>query len=294
MKHEKSSLQLSHHFDWSAQTYVMGILNLTPDSFSGDGILAQANPIKHALGQAEAFLQAGAHILDIGGESTRPGAQTLSVEDELARVLPAIQAVTDQYPSAILSIDTYKADVATAALQAGAHIVNDVWALRADARMASVVAEAGCPVVLMHNRSKPNELAVSQRLGGRYIGSEYDDLLGNIAAELLASVDLARQAGIADSQMILDIGIGFGKTVTQNLQLTRELSYFRKLGFPILYGPSRKSFIGYTLNLPVQERLEGTAASVALAIANGANIIRVHDVKEMVRVARMTDAILRA
>jgi dihydropteroate synthase len=293
MKHEKNPLQLSHHFDWSAQTYVMGILNLTPDSFSGDGILTQTDPIEHVLAQAEAFLQAGAHILDIGGESTRPGAQTLTVEAELARVLPVIEALA-QHPSAILSIDTYKAEVAFAALHAGAHLVNDVWALRGDTRMAKVVAEAGCPLVLMHNRSKPSELAMSQGLGGHYIGSEYDDLLGDIAAELLDSVALARQAGIADSQMILDIGIGFGKTVAQNLLLTRELSYFRKLGFPILYAPSRKSFIGYTLNLPVQERLEGTAASVAIAIAQGANIIRVHDVKEMVRVARMTDAILRA
>lgn len=288
-----SPLQLSDHFNWKSQTYLMGILNLTQDSFSGDGIFQQSDPVQAALAQARAFLAQGAHILDVGGESTRPGATQIGVEEELARVLPVIRALRAE-TDAIISIDTYKSAVAEAALQAGAQIVNDVWALQADREMAGVVARAGCPVILMHNHSQPSEFASGAGLGGRYVGSQYQNLLGEVASELMFAVNLARQAGIADGQIILDIGIGFGKTVAQNLSLTKHLAKFAELGFPLLYAPSRKSFIGYTLNLPVSERLEGTAATVALAIAAGANIIRVHDVLAMARVAKMTDAVIRA
>ncbi len=282
-------------FEWGKRSYLMGILNLTPDSFSGDGLLAaNGDWLAPALRQARAFLAAGADILDIGGESTRPGAQTVSAEDELMRVLPLIRALASQFPQAILSIDTYKSAVAEAALQAGAHIVNDVWALRADPRMAEIVARYAAPVILMHNRSKANNAQVQAQLGGRYVGVEYVNLLEEVRAELMASVTLARQAGIADEKIILDPGIGFGKTVEQNLQLLNRLGEIRALGFPLLLGPSRKSFIGYTLNLPPDQRLEGSAAAVAIGIARGADIVRVHDVAAMARVAKMSDAITRS
>lgn len=282
-------------FDWGRRSYLMGILNLTPDSFSGDGLLASAkgDALPLALRQAEAFLAAGADLLDIGGESTRPGAQSVSVEEELERVIPIVEALARQFPQAILSIDTCKSQVAAAALQAGAHLINDVWGLRADPQMAGVVARHAAPVVLMHNRSKANNAQTQAQLGGRYVGMEYTDLLGEVRAELLASVNLARQAGIADEKIILDPGIGFGKTVEQNLQLLNRLGEIRTLGFPVLLGPSRKSFIGYTLNLPPEQRLEGTAAAIAIGIARGADIVRVHDVEFMARVAKMSDAITR-
>ncbi len=280
-------------FHWGKRTWVMGILNLTPDSFSGDGLFLPAKGVPAALEQARAFLAAGADILDIGGESTRPGAQTVSAEEEMRRVLPVIAALAAEFPQAVISIDTYKAKVAAAALQAGAHLVNDVWALRADPQMAAVVAAHKAPVILMHNRSTPQNAEVRAQLGGRYVGVEYEDLLPDVRRELLASVSLARQAGIPEEHIILDPGIGFGKTVEQNLTLINRLDEIRALGYPLLLGPSRKSFIGYTLNLPPEQRLEGTAAAVAVGIVRGADIIRVHDVAAMVRVARMTDAIVR-
>ncbi len=274
------------------RTLVMGILNITPDSFSGDGLAAAEDPRVAALRQAERFLKAGADILDVGGESTRPGAQPVSAEAERARVVPVIRALTERFPDAVISVDTYKAAVAEAALQAGARLVNDVWGLRADPQMAAVVARGGAPVILMHNRSAPNNAEVRERLGGRYTGVEYADLLGEVKAELMHSVALARQAGIPAAHIILDPGIGFGKTVQQNLELLNRLDEIRALGFPVLLGPSRKSFIGYTLDVPPDQRVEGTAAAVAVGIVRGADIIRVHDVAAMSRVARMTDAIL--
>ncbi len=280
-------------FRWGERTYVMGILNVTPDSFSGDGLLAQGDPVEAALAQAQAFLEAGADILDIGGESTRPGAQPVPLEEEIRRVIPVVREVARQFPKAVISVDTYKAPVAEAALEAGAHLVNDVWGLRADPRMAAVVARYGVPVILMHNRSTPNNAEVRERLGGRYVGVAYENLLEDVKRELLESVALAHAAGIPDSHIILDPGIGFGKTVEQNLELVDRLGEIRALGYPVLLGSSRKSFIGYTLNLPPEERLEGTAAAVAVGIVRGADIVRVHDVLPMVRVARMTDAIVR-
>ncbi len=195
--------------------------------------------------------------------------------------------------NAIISVDTSKASVAQAALEAGAQWINDVWGLRADPDMAGVAARAGVPVVLMHNRSKPADAELQQRLGGRYTGVKYTHLIEEVKTELLESVALAQAAGISDEAIILDPGIGFGKTVEQSLELIDRLDEIRSLGYPVLLGPSRKSFIGYTLNLPPDQRIEGTAAAVAIGIARGADIVRVHDVAGMVRVARMSDAIVR-
>ncbi len=291
---KSSSLQIGNHtFTWGARTYVMGILNITPDSFSGDGILAKDDALYAAVEQARHFLDDGADILDIGGESTRPGSEPVSAEDELERVIPVIQAISKEFRDALISIDTCKARVAEAAFKAGAHILNDVWALRADPGLASVAADFGVPVILMHNRSNPASVEVRQQLGNAYTGSAYENLMEDVRRELLTSVDLALKAGVAESRIILDPGVGFGKTREHNLQLIDRLEEVRDLGYPVLLGPSRKSFIGFTLDLPPDQRVEGTAATVAIGIARGADIIRVHDVREMARVAKMTDAIVR-
>ncbi|NUM44333.1 MAG: dihydropteroate synthase [Anaerolineales bacterium] len=293
-------------FAWGTRTYVMGILNLTPDSFSGDGLLPSPQPsppapllpgeggVLEAVEQARRFVAAGVSILDVGGESTRPGSLPVSADEEGQRVIPVVRALAEAFPGFPISIDTYKAAVAAAALDAGARIVNDVWGLRADPEMGAVVARYGVPVILMHNRSKPANAEVEARLGGRYVGVQYENLLEDVKRELLVSVALAHAAGIADEQIILDPGIGFGKTVPQNLELLNRLDEIKALGYPVLLGPSRKSFIGYTLDLPPDQRVEGTAATIAIGIARGADIVRVHDVEAMVRVAKMTDAIVKA
>lgn len=297
MKLKSPSLQVGKHtFHWGSRTYVMGILNVTPDSFSGDGILALGGAegeVKAAAKQAKEFLSNGADILDVGGESTRPGSQPVNTEEELERVIPVIEAISNEFPDAIISIDTYKARVAEAAFQGGAHILNDVWGLRADPELASVAASFRVPVILMHNRSNPVSVEVRSQLGNAYIGSTYENLMEDVKRELLASVELAVRAGIEESQIILDPGVGFGKTREHNLELINRLDEIRLLGFPVLLGPSRKSFIGFTLDLPADQRVEGTAATVAVGITRGADLIRVHDVKEMARVAKMTDAIVR-
>jgi dihydropteroate synthase len=282
-----------HTLIWGVRTYLMGIINVTPDSFSGDGLASSGDFVERAVEQAGRFLAEGADMLDIGGESTRPGAQTVSADEETRRVEPVIRAIASRFPDALISIDTYKASVAEAALDAGAQVINDVWGLRADPQMAALAARRGMLVILMHNRSKPNDARVEARLGGRYIGVEYADLLADICRELMESVSLARVAGIADERIILDPGIGFGKTVEQNLELLNRLDEIRALGFPILLGTSRKSFIGYTLDLPADQRAAGTAATVAIGIARGADIVRVHDVGQMAQVASMADAIIR-
>jgi dihydropteroate synthase len=281
------------NFAWGERTYVMGIINLTPDSFSGDGMLNEADWLAGVVDRARSFVREGADILDMGGESTRPGSTPVTADEELARVIPAIRAVRESLDIPI-SVDTYRAGVAKAAMDAGADWVNDVWGLRMDDTMAPLIATRGCPVVIMHNRSKPKDVAQEERLGGRYVGVEYDDVIADVARELEESVEIALNAGIQREQMILDPGIGFGKTVSQNCRLIDELNIIKDLGYPVLIGPSRKSFIGYTLDLPPDERMEGTAATVAIGIDRGADIIRVHDVHEMVRVARMTDRIVRA
>ncbi len=283
----------ARRLDWGQRTYLMGIINITPDSFSGDGLAAKADFVAQAVAQAGRFLAEGADILDIGGESTRPGAQVVPEAEEQRRVEPVVRAIASRFPDALISIDTYKAAVAETALRAGAQLINDVWGLHADPQMAALAAQSGAPLILMHNRSKPNDAQVEARLGGRYIGVEYTDLLADIRRELLESVALARAAGIPDEKIILDPGIGFGKTVQQNLELLDRLDEIRELGFPVLLGTSRKSFIGYTLDLPADQRAAGTAATVAIGIARGADIVRVHDVGQMAQVARMADAIAR-
>lgn len=281
-------------FEWGSRTYVMGILNITADSFSGDGIIQAAgqDKLERAVDQARRFVAAGVDFLDVGGESTRPGAQPLDEQEELQRVVPVINAITSEMDVPV-SIDTYKARVAEAALRAGAKLINDVWGLHADPELAKVAARADVPVILMHNRSSWVHAEVKERLGGRYVGMAYDNLVEDVKRELLESVALAHAAGISDHHIIIDPGIGFGKTVDQNLELIDRLNEICALGYPVLLGPSRKSFIGYTLTLPPDQRVEGTAAAVAIGIDRGADIVRVHDVEALLRVVRMTDAIVR-
>ena len=286
-------MRLLDHFHWGEGTYVMGVLNVTPDSFSGDGLLSAAETVERTTDQAMQFLSAGADILDIGGESTRPGSRPVSADEEIARVIPVVKAVA-ALQGAVISIDSFKTEVANAALDAGAHIINDVWGLRADPAMAKTAAARGVPVILMHNRSRPNDVELDARLGGSYLGAVYDDLMVDICTEIMELVDAGRAAGIPDSQIIVDPGIGFGKTVQQNLAIINQLNLVKNLGFPVLLGASRKSFIGRLLDVPVEKRLEGTAAACVIGISRGADIIRVHDVEEMTRTAQMTDAILRA
>jgi dihydropteroate synthase len=271
----------------------MGILNVTPDSFSGDGLMSNGDRVEQSLRQAEHFLKHNVDFLDIGGESTRPGSQPVTAEEEIERVVPVIQAIHKNFPEAIISLDTSKADVAETGFNAGAHLLNDVWALRADPQLASVASAFRAPVILMHNRSNPASVEVRERLGNAYTGADYQNLVEDVKRELLASVEIAVRAGVEKTRLILDPGIGFGKTREQNLELINRLDEIRALGYPVLLGTSRKSFIGFTLDLPADQRVEGTAATVAVGIARGADIIRVHDVKEMARVAKMTDAIVR-
>jgi dihydropteroate synthase len=277
---------------WGSRTYVMGILNVTPDSFSDDGLLTQENWLEAVVERGRQMVEQGADILDIGGESTRPGSEPVGVDEELRRVIPAIKAIASELDVAI-SVDTYKAEVARQAIEAGAHLVNDVWGFRMDPAIARVVADYQVPAVVMHNRSRPKDASQEKRLGGRYIGIEYRHLMADILRELQESIELGLAAGVSVEKIIIDVGIGFGKTVEQNLKLLNQMDEFRVLGRPVLIGTSRKSFIGYTLDLPPYERVEGTAATVALGIERGADIIRVHNVREMVRVARMTDALVR-
>ena len=258
---------------WGAKTYVMAILNVTPDSFSGDGLLGQES---EALARAEAAVAEGADILDIGGQSTRPGHTPVSPEEELRRVLPVLRAVAGRV-SIPISIDTSSALVAEEALAAGASIVNDVRGLTADPELAAVAARAGVPVVIMHD-----------------VGADgQGDLVTSVVRELARRLDRAVAAGIAWENLIVDPGFGFGKDWRDHLLLLRRLGELRVLGRPILSGTSRKRTIGHVLGLPPEERVEGTAATVSMAIAAGADIVRVHDVQAMVRVARMTDAIVR-
>ncbi len=267
-------------FAWGERTYVMGVLNVTPDSFSGDGVGSDADA---ALEQALRFQEWGADIIDVGAESTRPasvyaGAEPTSEAVELERLLPVLRRICPALDIPV-SVDTYKANVAQAALREGAAMINDVWGLRRDPAMIEVAASTGVPVVVMHNRER---------------GAYGPDVVADVVSELRAAVDAGTRGGIDGGKIIVDPGFGFGgKSPGHNLELLRRLSEIRALGCPVLVGTSRKSTIGRVLDLPVDERLEGTAATVALAIANGADIVRVHDVKEMARVARMSDAVVR-
>ena len=269
-------------FEWGSRTYVMGIVNVTPDSFSGDGL---AGDVDAAVKQALAFEAQGADIVDVGGESSRPpgsvygeGAAFVSVDEELARVMPVLERLRGELHIPV-SVDTTKAEVARRAVAAGASLINDVWGLQRDPELADVAAQTGTPIVLMHNQQ----------------GTTYDDLIPDVIQSLSASVDAAIERGVPREGVIVDPGFGFGKTPAHNLELIRRLGDIRDaLGLPVLVGVSRKSTIGAVLGgLPPEERLEGTAAAVALAVANGADIVRVHEVQAMTRVARMSDAIVR-
>lgn len=265
-------------FVWGSKTYVMGVVNVTPDSFSGDGI---GGNVAGAAEQARRFAEWGADIIDVGGESTRPpsvytGSEPVSADEELARVLPIIAELVKRLDIPI-SIDTYKAEVARQAIKSGVQIVNDVWGLTRDPKIGTVVAEAEAPVILMHNQGH----------------TRYDDVVPDVIGRLGELASGAIERGISKENIILDPGMGFGKTAQHNLEILRRLGEFRALGMPLLVGMSRKSTIGYVLDLPVDDRVEGTAATVAISIANGADIVRVHDVREMARVAKMTDAIVR-
>jgi dihydropteroate synthase len=269
---------------------IMGIINVTPDSFSGDGLMAQRDPVAAALEQAMRMVEEGADVLDIGGESSKPGAAPISADEEISRIVPVIRAIRQKTPIA-LSIDTVKAAVAVAAMDAGADIINDISALAHDADMARLAAQRKATVVLMHNSSRANAVAHDAKLGGEYEAADGGDIIETVKRDLRIRVAAAKQAGIADDKIILDPGLGFGKTVAQHLTLMNRLHEIAALGYPLMVGPSRKSFIGRVLDTPVDERLEGTAALVAASILQGAAIIRVHDVQFMARVAKMAAAI---
>lgn len=260
-------------FVWSSRTYVMGIINVTPDSFSGDGLGPDPEA---ALALALQFQAEGADIIDVGGESTRPGSAPVEAAEERRRVLPVVRLLAARLDIPV-SVDTSKAEVAREAVAAGASMINDVWGLKRDPSLATVAARAGVPIVLMHNQA----------------GTDYAELVPDVVSSLRHSMDIALEVGVPREHVILDPGIGFGKTAEHNLELLNRLWELGCLQRPLLVGTSRKSTIGLVLDLPVEERLEGTAATVAIAIARGADMVRVHDVRAMVRVARMSDAVVR-
>ena len=260
-------------FDWGKKTYIMGILNRTPDSFSDGG---RYTGMEEALSHVSEMISEGADIIDIGGESPRPGFAPVDVDEEIDRVVPLIKAVSQKYNMPI-SVDTWHAKTAEAALEAGAHIINDIWGLKADPKMAGVAARHEAPVCIMHNKKLP----------------EYENLLEDVLKDLEQSVELALKSGIKKENIIIDPGIGFGKTYEHNIRIMGNLELFRNLGFPVLLGISRKSMIGLTLDLPVDKRLEGSIAANVIGIIKGVDIIRVHDVEQNRRAAVMTDKITR-
>ncbi len=272
-KDNRSLMVGGHILPLGQRTLIMGILNVTPDSFADGG---KYDRLDLALQHAKKMVEDGADIIDVGGESTRPGYKPISEEEELFRVLPVIENIKKELDVPV-SIDSYKAPVVKGALEAGADMVNDTWGLKADEEMGAVASSFGVPVCLMHNK----KVAV------------YEDLLTDIINDLWESVALAQQAGISAEQIIIDPGIGFAKNLDENLEIMHRLEEFQTLGLPVLLGTSSKSMIGKTLNLPTEKRMEGTAATVSLGIMKGAEIVRVHDVKEMKRVADMTDAMVR-
>ncbi|MHB8172473.1 MAG: dihydropteroate synthase [Thermincolia bacterium] len=255
------------------RTLIMGILNVTPDSFTDGGSFTD---LDYAVEHARKMIEEGADIIDVGAESTRPTAELVSQEEELRRLIPVVERLAREV-NVPISVDTYKAEVARQAVVKGAHIVNDVWGCKADPEMARTMAELGVPVILMHNQK----------------GTEYRSLMGDILNSLQESIELAEGAGVKGEKIIIDPGIGFGKNYEQNLEVMKRLAEFKSLGKPILLGTSKKSMIGNTLNLPINERVEGTMATTTLGITYGVDIVRVHDVKENVRVARMTDDMVR-
>lgn len=259
------------YFDTEHHCYIMGILNITPDSFSDGGKFEEMD---RALFRTEEMIREGADIIDVGGESTRPGFAQVTAKEEMERVVPVIKNIKSRFDIPI-SLDTYKPETAKAGISAGADMINDIWGLRHDGEMAAVIAKAGVPCCLMHNRREPT----------------YRSLLSDVAEDLKESLSLAKSAGIAEEKIILDPGIGFGKTGEQNLEVIANLEQFKALGYPLLLGCSRKSVIGLTLDLPVGERLEGTLATTVIGVLKGCSFIRVHDITENVRAVRMTEAI---
>ena len=264
-------------FWWGQRTFVMGVLNVTPDSFSGDGLLAAHDPVEAAVDQARRMAADGADLLDVGGASSRPGHAPIDPVEEIARVVPVIRAVAAALPDMPLSIDTASPAVAAAALDAGAHLLNDIWGVAEDPGMFRLAAERAVPIVVMHNRAD----------------ARYRNLMAEVVADLQLALDRALDAGVAWDHLIVDPGFGFGKTPDHNLTLLRDLAVLQVLGRPVLLGTSRKSTLGKVLDLPADQRVEATAATTALGIAAGADMIRVHDVRENVRTARIADAILR-
>ena len=276
MQGARNMLIGNKEFDFDKNAYVMGILNITPDSFSDGG---KWNEIDKTLKHVEQMINDGADIIDIGGESTRPGYVPVTPEEEVERIVPFIEKINENFSVAI-SVDTYKAYVAENAIKAGAHMINDIWGFKGDKDMAKVVARYNVPYCLMHNRD--NKL------------KPYKDFLEDVVNDLKESVDLGILAGVTKDKIILDPGIGFGKTLEDNLCLMNNLDKIKEMGYPILLGTSRKSMIGLTLDLPVEERLEGTLATTVIGLAKGCSIFRVHDVKENKRVIKMTKAIMEA
>jgi dihydropteroate synthase len=273
-------------FEWGTRSWVMGVLNVTPDSFSGDGLMGPpegpaderpADPVAAAVAQARRMAAEGANLLDVGGESTRPGHSPVDAALEAARVVPVVRAIREVLPAMPLSVDTVKPSVAAAALEAGADMVNDVWGVSEDDALARVAAEHGAPLVLMHNRAE----------------ARYLNLVAEVLADLERAIERAVRAGVPWDHLVVDPGFGFGKTPAHNLVLLRHLEALRLLGRPVLLGTSRKSTLGKVLDLPPEERLEATLATTALAVAAGVDIVRVHDVRANVRAARIADAVIR-
>ncbi len=286
---------------WHDRCAVMGIVNVTPDSFSGDGLLNPEGAVGDlnstgdpVLVQIKEFVEAGVDIIDIGGESTRPGGEKVGADEELQRVIPSVMKARATYPDLLISIDTYKAEVAEKAIQAGADIINDVWGGLADPDMFRVAEVYDVPIILMHNRSAQGKAIWEDRVGGVYEAPRYDNFLGEILDGLRDRIEAAKRAGISTDRIIVDPGVGFGKTVQQNLMLIGCLDQIGTLGYPVLLGPSRKSFIGKVLGSAADDRLFGTAAAISVGVLRGADLVRVHDVEEMVAIVRMTEAISSA
>jgi dihydropteroate synthase len=258
--------------DYSKKTLIMGVLNVTPDSFSDGG---KYNQLDNAVERALEMVENGADIIDIGGESTRPGYTPISVEEELERVVPVIKAITSAV-SVPISIDTFKAETARQAIEAGAHIINDIWGAKADPNMGKVAAQLDVPVILQHNR----------------VNTEYGSFFRDALNDMYESIAMVKKAGVKDENIIIDPGIGFAKDFEKDIEMMQNLDIFTALGYPVLLGPSRKRMIGNVLDLPVHERMEGTGAAVCYGIMKGCNIVRVHDVKEISRMAKMMDALI--
>ncbi|MBS7346073.1 MAG: dihydropteroate synthase [Caryophanon sp.] len=259
--------------DFSRETFVMGILNVTPDSFSDGG---QFNTVEAALAQAKQMAADGAKIIDVGGESTRPGYTRISDDEEILRITPVIKAIVRDLPNVIVSVDTYKANVAQAAIDAGAHIINDIWGAKADPQMAHVAAKNNVPIILMHNRAD----------------EPYTAYWENFMEDMHESIRIVKAAGVPDTHIFLDPGIGFVKNLQQSIETMQKLPQLVALGYPVLLATSRKRLIGAVLDLPVEERLEGTLATCAFGVQSGCHIMRVHDVKETVRTVKMMDALV--